>query len=655
MSKAIENANLCNEFQLLLQAGQYQAVLDNYALLQTPTALDKRFAGKAYWGLGNLKQAAILLHLAELAGETGASVDLIYIHVAQNQIAQAESLYESLKDKRFTPKDAVQYKLVGGEIALHQNKLSVAKHRLNHAWVEAHALPEKSTFIQSIATSLSAAYYLTGDVFNALSYIDIALASANDFWKSYLQLNRAEFLFFSGNIAESKAALARVSSFVSENPQLKTFTDTFSALNTFYESEQKCISLLTEAVNNSVTSTENPHYIFNARAFLIAMLIHTNQLDQARGHLAKLEIQAHTPNEIAMYKMRRGQYLTATGQFEKAVTFLQEAHQTFYDLEWRRELGWTLLHLANCEVRAGNAHAASEHLDLLGDVVSIIEGAAFLELERRFVGDLEPLQAVASSYGLQALDIKSAVLHKPLENRPAPRGVRLRALGEPILQVNGLPTPIKLTKGYEIIAYLLLYPHSNMEKIITDIFENSKDMDAAKSYFHTARYQIMAACPYIKFPYNKITRTYSLDTSEFDIDFDYNDVAQLLHAPTENEFYQALELCKGAFLQGFEGQWIEEVRANMEWLLVRSGLKLVQEMYETGDFQACRRLTERLLKIEPFDESLNEVLVRATNEIEGALASRKAMSKVESQFLSEVGELPPTLAQLKREIKYRMN
>jgi DNA-binding SARP family transcriptional activator len=78
-------------------------------------------------------------------------------------------------------------------------------------------------------------------------------------------------------------------------------------------------------------------------------------------------------------------------------------------------------------------------------------------------------------------------------------------------------------------------------------------------------------------------------------------------------------------------------------------------MYETGDFQACRRLTERLLKIEPFDESLNEVLVRATKEIEGALASRKAMSKVESQFLSEVGELPPTLAQLKKEIKYRMN
>jgi DNA-binding SARP family transcriptional activator len=653
--KTIENATRCNELQLLLQTGQYQAVLDGFALLKSPTATEMRLAGKAHWGLGGLNQATILLKAAELAGEAGASIDLIYIYIAQNQISQAELLHESLKTRHFTPKDTVQYQMAGGEIALHQNRLSTAQRFLNQAWVEAHSLGEQNTLVQSIAASLSAAYYLSGDGLNALKYIDIALTGANDFWKSYLQLNKAEILFFSGNIVDSKAILGQVSNLVSKNPQLKTFINTFFALSTYHESEEKSVSLLSESINDSIIKNENTHYIFTARAFLIGMLIHTNQLDQARGHLAKLEIQAQTPNEIATYSMRRGQYLTANGQFEKASIFLKNAHQIFYDLEWRRELGWTLLHLANCEVRAGNAHDAREYLDLLGDVMNVIEGAAFLELERRFIGDLEPLQAIASSYGVQVLNIKSAVLHKPLENRPAPRGVRLRALGEPILQVNGLPTPVKLTKGYEIIAYLLLYPHSSIEKIIADIFENSKDMDAAKSYFHTARYQIMAACPYIKFPYNKITRTYSLDTSEFDIDFDYNDVAQLLHAPSENEFYQALELCKGEFLQGFEGQWIEEVRANMEWLLVRSGLKLVQEMYETGDFQACRRLTERLLKIEPFDESLNEVLVRATKEIEGALASRKAMSKVESQFLSEVGELPPTLAQLKKEIKYRMN
>jgi DNA-binding SARP family transcriptional activator len=645
------NSIACNDLSSLVQSGQYKEAIAASQKYSPLSSLDKRLVGRAYWGLGDFTSAAIFLNQAVQSGEFGAAVDLLQLKVWQNPIEESEIEFGNIQHLRLVDKDAMQLQFLGGEIALRQNKLTLAKQRLQEAWVKANASNNSGSLVQAIGQSLSTVYQLLGHQPDALRVINAAIIGASGVWNVFLKINRAEILFFAGKFSESFSEIEEIQIAPDSNAQLIGFYEITKSLHVVMNNQIEAVGFLTDSLQKS----SNQWFLFRGRAYLIGILISIGHLDQARGHLAKLEIQAHTPNETAMYNMRRGQYLTATGQLEQAREHLKTAQTIFYDLEWRRECGWTLLHLAHCEVLAGNAHEASGHLDMLGDLVSIIEGSAFLELERRFIGDLKPLVDCASSYGRQALDVQSAVLQKPLENRPTPRGLRLTVFGEPVLCVNGHPTPIKLNKGFEIMAYLLLYPHSNAEKIVTDLFENSKDLDAAKSYFHTARYQIMAACPYIKFPYNKITRTYTLDTSEFEIEFDYHDVAQLLHAPTENEFYQALEFCKGSFLQGFEGQWIEEVRANMEWLLVRSGLKLVQEMYETGDFQACRRLTERLLKIEPFDESLNEVLVRATKEIEGALASRKAMSKVESQFLAEVGELPPTLAQLKREIKYKMN
>jgi two-component SAPR family response regulator len=317
-------------------------------------------------------------------------------------------------------------------------------------------------------------------------------------------------------------------------------------------------------------------------------------------------------------------------------------------------LGWTLLQLAHVNLNLGHAHKASLLLESVTDIINIVENSAFLELERRLIGDLQPLAKIASSYGLVALN-HNQPLTQPILERPISTSITFHSFGITTLSLNGQPVSCKLNRAYAVMAYLLMYPQSSLEKILSDVFEDSKDVAAAKNYFHTSRYELHRAFSCIRFAYDKVTKTYSVDTDDIPLTFDYQEVMRLLHAPSENEFYQALEICRGAFMPGFEGQWIEEVRANVEWLLIRSGLKLVQEMFESGDFQACRRLTERLLKVEPLDESLNELLVRATREVEGALASRKAMSMVESQFLSEVGELPPTLAQLKREMKFRIN
>jgi DNA-binding SARP family transcriptional activator len=417
---------------------------------------------------------------------------------------------------------------------------------------------------------------------------------------------------------------------------------------------QTAISKLELAIQELKTVNSNTSSITRVQYYLVGMLIQQKRFDQARGQLCQLEVHAQTRGEIAMFHHRKGQYLAAQGLFADSLVELELARESFFDLEWRRELGWTLLQAAHANLNLGDTHKAGLLLESVTDIISIVNNSAFLELERRFIGDLQPLAKIASSYGLLALN-HHQLPPQTILLRPVTTSITFHSFGITTLSLNGQPVSCKLNRAYAVMAYLLMYPQSSLEKILAEVFEDSKDVVAAKNYFHTSRYELNRAFSCIRFAYDRITKTYSVETGDIPIVFDYQETMRLLHAPTENEFYKALEICRGPFMPGFEGQWIEEVRANVEWLLVRSGLKLVQEMFESGDYLACRRLTERLLKVEPLDESLNELLVRATREVEGALASRKAMSMVESQFLMEVGELPPTLAQLKREMKFRIN
>ncbi len=658
MSHAIasqSNAAACNRLATFMQLGNYQNAIHAFQYLKDVSGTEYRSAGRAYWGLGEFTQATIYLKKAIQFGDYGANVDLVQLAILQGEPDEAEQVINSIDINNLVPRDQVQLQFIKGDIAYRHGKMRLALNYLKKAWVEAKLLADSGSLIQAIGQGIAGAYFASGFCGKALEYLDQALQNAQGSWEVYLRMSRAEITFFLERYEESQDELNAVKNLVRDNPQLNIKYSINASLNEYFEQPQKAITTLLQAIHDCQKRSENQSLSTRAQFYLIGMFVHNQELDHARGQLCQLDLAVQSRGEHGLLELRRGQYQVAIGNLQPALQHLEAARIIFQDLEWRRELGWTLLQLANLHLKMGNVAVASQHLDLVSDVVHITENAGFLELERRFIGDLEPLTAIASSYGAFALHGRQAAARLPIEERPAARVLRLQAMGDATLLVNGQPTVVRLQKSLAMMAYLYLHPGTSLEKIVTDVFENSKGVEAGKSYFHTARYEIQAAIPSLRFAYDRSTKTYTLETDSVPLEFDYAEVARLLHAPTENDFYTALELCKGPFLRGFEGQWIEEVRANVEWLLVRSGLKLVQEMYETGDYQACRRLTERLLKVEPLDESLNELLVRATREVEGALASRKAMSMVESQFLAEVGELPPTLSQLKQELKYRMN
>ncbi len=243
----------------------------------------------------------------------------------------------------------------------------------------------------------------------------------------------------------------------------------------------------------------------------------------------------------------------------------------------------------------------------------------------------------------------------PLEHRPVAREFYLRAFGQPLLLSNGKPVHLTSTaKTLESLAYLMLHPMSTLEKILTEVFEES-DPKAARNNFHQIKHQLALSSNGLEITYDRVTRTYSLEAKTASLTWDYSEIMRLLSVPVDNDLNLALDLYAGAFLRHSSAEWVEEVRSNVEWLLVRTGLKVVQDLFERGDFDACRKMTERLRKVEPLDESLNEILVRATTELEGALAGRRTVAEVERTFGGYGESLPPTLKRLREELKLTLN
>jgi two-component SAPR family response regulator len=258
---------------------------------------------------------------------------------------------------------------------------------------------------------------------------------------------------------------------------------------------------------------------------------------------------------------------------------------------------------------------------------------------------------------------KSKTLHlKPLSATNAPleahslkHEFQLNVFGQPSLLADGKPVHLSSTaKTLETLAYLMLHPNSTLERILTDVFEES-DPKAARNNFHQIKHQLVQHSNGLEINYDRVTRTYSLEAKTANITWDYSEILRLLSVPVDNDLNQALDLYAGAFLRHSSAEWVEEVRSNVEWLLVRTGLKVVQDLFERGDFDACRKTTKRLRKVEPLDIGLNEQWIRAMTELDGALAGRRTVAEVERAFDGYGEALPPTLKRLREELKLTLN
>jgi tetratricopeptide (TPR) repeat protein len=648
-----------NKLEAYLKDGKFAEGFNEYQALTSPSPRDDQLGGRCLWGLGRFEEAKIPFYKATQRGEAGAAVDLIGVHIQLNEFDEAKEWFEVSQTLELPQQDRVRALLYQGEIQIHQHQLRLSVRYLKKAWVQANLIPNNPNLVAQAANALAWSLHVMGNDEETLKYLNEALPKSTGLWSQMILHTRALSLIYNGKLEQAKNDLQQLSKFEHSNPVLDS---SYALTNGMYTLASGDLEQARAELNNAqfiANKTDHKELITSSTCFYAATCIALGDLTQARAALMTLTNLELSPSEEASRQLRFGVLHQSANQLEQARIQLEGAVSAFSTLEHQRELAWSLLRLAHLHLELGNERLACQTLERVSDIANAVKSTAFLRPELNLMGEgiAQRLAAIASPYAMHALapmlEVGKAV-SIPLEARPAVRRLRIVTLGKPQLLADDRNVTPRLNKAMELIAYLSLHPQTSLERILDSVFPDS-DPKAAANYFHQLRHHITKDVPELRVVRDRQTKTYALETGTIALESDYEEVIGLLNHATQNELHQALELYRGAFMPHLESEWVEEVRSNVEWLLVRSGLRVVQDLYERGNYEDCRKLTEKLRKVAPLDEGLNEMLVRATNEIDGLLAARRTLTDVEKYFHTEVGELPPALENLKREIRSNLN
>jgi DNA-binding SARP family transcriptional activator len=647
--------------QRLAQSACYTEGWEFYQQLSMPSASDDRWAGICLWNLGRLEDARTIFTRAKRRGDTGALVGLASISRLLGLLDDCEAYLELAFDGSLSPDDWVRALRERGDLHMVRNHLKAALEAYSDARLEAELCKEAKVLIPMIDQSLGYTHHLLGNDRKAKELLDRAMLSTNPMFRLYVRATRILVHIYNGDIISAESEIFHQDFQNINSSLIQSLIFYGGGILKIIQKNWNEAHLL---FNQSVEITEINGFIeteYLSKLGICKIYIGLGQLGEARAALKRAENLNVSAEYVAARDLTAGVLWTNLGQLEQAYEFLSQALKYYQTRELARELAWTHLHFAVWHLKNNDSESAANALEHVADIANALGGTAFLMLELRLISDIQALVAIATPYGLNALkpvleaNLETEDVQIPLEHRPVVNEFRIQAFGQPMLLANGKPVHLSSTaKTLEVLAYLMIHPMSTLEKILTDVFEES-DPKAARNNFHQIKHQLVQHSNGLQIAYDRVTRTYSLEAKTASLTWDYSEIMRYLSVPVDNDLNQALDLYAGAFLRHSSAEWVEEVRSNVEWLMVRTGLKVVQDLFERGDFDACRKMTERLRKVEPLDEGLNELLVRATTELEGALAGRRTVAEVERTFGGYGEVLPPTLKRLREELKLTLN
>ena len=159
----------------------------------------------------------------------------------------------------------------------------------------------------------------------------------------------------------------------------------------------------------------------------------------------------------------------------------------------------------------------------------------------------------------------------------------------------------------------------------------------ASNNFHKAKQILHENVPSLSIIHDKKRKVYSIQC-DVELHCDYIDFQHLLSGKVDNN--TVMDAYKGAFLPEAQSPWANEEREALAWNVVKIGLETLQQWFDAGEDKKCLSLVNRLLDIEPFNPALSEYLITATLRLEGEVAAKYALHRVNQRFLNEVGEVP---------------
>ena len=262
-----------------------------------------------------------------------------------------------------------------------------------------------------------------------------------------------------------------------------------------------------------------------------------------------------------------------------------------------------------------------------------------LEAARRIFGRMDQANIELE---LEHLPLSNKLLSaRPRQIDPNETGeVLLKTLGTSQIQYNAqhVKLNIGLSRTLAILTYLLEHPNADLSEIQLAVFEGTNRQ--FRSYLHQSRYELQRHIPGLGLPYDRDSRTYSIQTNNLRLRWDVQELLQALRELNHSDLLEKLEDYKGSFLNALDTPWTEEVRNKIEAHLTQQGIRVLEHLHTQGRHDLCLQLTERLLRINPFVTEFIAIQLRATLELYGEDASRRLQLEISLRLKAQFGGIP---------------
>lgn len=206
-------------------------------------------------------------------------------------------------------------------------------------------------------------------------------------------------------------------------------------------------------------------------------------------------------------------------------------------------------------------------------------------------------------------------------------------------------------RAKELFFYLLCYPSQTGEQITSALWPELPP-DRALSNFHTALYRARRATSPGVITMNN--GRYQINEN-LKIYFDASNFLDLICPQQTNEaqdlYYERLEnavnLYQGPFMDGFQAEWIDEIRQDYETNYLRTLSIIARHYRDQGNYQKAVSLLEKAVAIDIYQDDLYCDIIESYIAQGDRLSALRTYRKYDSIVIKEMkSELPPRLVEL---------
>ena len=347
-----------------------------------------------------------------------------------------------------------------------------------------------------------------------------------------------------------------------------------------------------------------------------------------------------------MFDTLYGLALLLQGHDEYALARLRSAVASMRAGDRILELPTAAVYLAEAEWRAGNEDAA----DRAADIALAAAQPAGLQPHPHAGARRRARRALAPSRqrGERGLDLAPGRPRADRRGRAPdddPRRVHpLQRLRGALLEVDGELRPPKISKSYELLAYLLTHGEATREGLLGALFKGRAD-NSARAYLRQAINGLRECLPEraLVAPQGgtvALADDVLIVSDSEQLESRLIEAARLQGRDRVVATLDALTLSeRGEYLEGMRTAWVDDRRARLSERVIDARLDAAELALAAGDLELAQRLARAVLEADPYREAawrLTMHLAALRGDPDGVIREYKACE----QALAEIGARP---------------